>query len=723
MRQLFLEKGSLIVQEVAQPSLDERSVLISVHYSFISSGTEAATISNAQRSVIFSNVPNKIKTVLQSISENGFAGTHALVNSKLKGNLQALGYSCSGRVLAVGKKVTKFRAGDFVACAGAGWANHADVVCVPENLVVAVKDEAFVKYASITTIGSIALQGIRRAELQLGETVCVMGLGLLGQITVQLAKNAGCKVVGVDLLPERMALASDLGADYVFKADSESFEKDMGFLTHHRGVDCTIITAATQSSAIIQTAMEVTRRKGKVVVVGDVGLDLQRNPLYKKEIDLLISCSYGPGRYDTSYEVEGRDYPYDYVRWTENRNMEAIVDLISQKKLSVDKLATQEFYIEDVTKAYELIKSKEVLGVILRYTPKNDVSFVPAIRKPFPEKALSFTPAVGTALRVGFVGAGGFSKVKLLPIVSKVGDVKISAIVDTDITNAKNVCRTYGAAVALTDAHDLFEKDIVDAVVIASPHKFHCDQALEALVHGKAVFLEKPMATTFEQYRRISKFLTDNPKVPFCVDFNRSFAPFIQKIKWELVSRKSPVVIHYRMNAGYIPGDHWTQTDLGAGRVIGEACHIFDLFCFLTGSKPAAVSVESLKPGSSDLFPTDNFSAQISFEDGSICTLLYTALGHSALGKERMEVFYDSKTIVMDDYKVLQGFGISHSFNESTRYPNKGHEVLLQKFFDGLQSEERRMPISIERLNRVAELTLIIDELVCKGGGNKELSY
>lgn len=722
MRQLFLEKGSLIVQEVAQPSLDERSVLVSVHYSFVSSGTEAATISNAQRSMIFSNVPNKIKTVLQSITENGFGGTYGLINSKLKGNLQALGYSCSGRVLAVGKKVTKFRAGDFVACAGAGWANHADVVCVPENLVVAIKDEAHVKSASITTIGSIALQGIRRAELQLGEVVCVMGLGLLGQITVQLAKNAGCKVIGVDLMPERMALALELGADHVFNASAGNFEKDMGFLTHHRGADCTIITAATPSSEIVQQAMEVTRRKGKVVVVGDVGLNLQRNPLYKKEIDFLISCSYGPGRYDTSYEVEGRDYPYDYVRWTENRNMEAIVDLIVQKKLSVDKLATREFYIEDVNKAYELIKNREVLGVILRYTPKNDISFVPAVRKPLQQKALLFNPAVGAKLRVGFVGAGGFSKVKLLPIVSKVTDVKISAIVDTDVANAKNVCRTYGAAIALTDSRDLFEKDLVDAIVIASPHKFHCDQALEALAYGKAVFLEKPMATTFEQYGRLSKFLVENPHVPFCVDYNRSFAPFIQKIKWELVSRKSPAIIHYRMNAGYIAADHWTQTDLGAGRVIGEACHIFDMFCFLTGAKPSAVSVESLKPASDDLFPTDNFSAQISFDDGSICTLLYTALGHSGLGKERMEVFYDSKTIVMDDYKVLQGFGLPHSFNETTRHPDKGHEILLQKFFASLHGQERKMPISVERLNRVAELTLIIDELACKGGGNKEFS-
>lgn len=722
MRQVFLEKGSVIVQDVAQPSLDEKSVLVSVHYSFISSGTEAATISNAQRSMIFSNVPHKIKMVLQSISENGVEGTRGLITSKLKGNLQALGYSCSGRVLAVGKRVTKFRAGDFVACAGAGWANHADVVCVPENLVVAVRDEAFVKNASITTIGSIALQGVRRAEIQLGETVCVMGLGLLGQITVQLAKEAGCKVIGVDLLPARMDLARELGADHVFKADSGTFEKDLSFLTHHRGVDCTIITAATPSSDIVQQAMEVTRRKGKVVVVGDVGLNLQRNPLYKKEIDFLISCSYGPGRYDTSYEVEGKDYPFDYVRWTENRNMEAVVDLIGRKKIAVDKLATQEFHIEEVSKAYELIKNKDVLGVILRYTPKNDLLFVPAVKKPLFDKPLLFKPAQGKKVRVGFVGAGGFSKVKLLPIVSRLKDAKISAIVDTDVTNAKNVSRTYGAAVALTDSRELFERDLADVVFIASPHKFHCDQAMEALSHGKAVFLEKPMATTFDQYARLSKFLSENPTVPFCVDYNRSFAPYIQKIKWELVSRTSPVVIHYRMNVGYIAADHWTQTELGAGRVIGEACHIFDMFCFLTGAKPVAVSVESLKPRSDDLFPTDNFSVQISFHDGSICTLLYTALGHAGLGKERMELFYDSKSIVMDDYKSLQGFGLPHSFNESTHSPDKGHQMLIERFFAGLQEEQRKMPIPVERLNRVAELTLIIDELVCRGGGNREFS-
>jgi predicted dehydrogenase len=721
MRQVFLENGALVVQNVAQPHLDDRSILVSIHYSFISSGTEAATVANAGQSTLFHNLPHKIKAVLQSLAQNGVEGTQALIRSKLKGTLQALGYSCSGKVIAVGKKVTKFRPGDFVACAGAGWANHADVVCIPENLAVAVQDESMVKYASITTIGAIALQGVRRAQVQLGEIVAVVGLGLLGQITVELLKNSGCVVIGIDFLEDRLALAKELGADYVFTS-SEQVQKELEFLTRHKGIDCTIITAATESSEVVQAAMEYTRRKGRVVVVGDVGLNLQRNPLYKKEIDFLISCSYGPGRYDTAYELDGRDYPYDYVRWTENRNMEAIVALIKNKKLSVAKLASQEFHIEDVAQAYDEIKAKRVLGVILKYTPKSDIAFIPAVKMPFKDESITFPElSKKKSIRVGFIGVGGFAQVKLLPIVSKVDGVKISAIVDANVTNAENTSRTYGAAVALVNEIELFEKDIVDAVVIASPHSFHCDQIIAALQHGKAVFVEKPMVTTFDQHEKLSSFLTKNPTAPFCVDYNRSFAPFIQKIKWELVNRKTPVMIRYRMNSGYIPGSHWVQTDMGAGRLIGEACHIFDLFCFLTGSQPVSVSAEAIKPLSDDLFPTDNFSVQINFKDGSLCSLLYTALGHSGLGKEHMEVFYDGKSILMDDYKKLEGFGVSRSFNETMAFQDKGHEFLLNKFFAGLRAEEQAMPISIERLNTVSQLTLIIDKLVCQGGGETHL--
>ena len=721
MRQIFLEKGVLVVQHVAQPHLDERAILVSVHYSFISSGTEAATIANSKQSTLFSNVPQKIKAVLASLAQNGLEGTQAIIKGRLKGTLQVLGYSCSGKVIAVGTKVTKFRPGDFVACAGAGWANHADVVCIPEHLAVAVPQESCLKAASITTIGAIALQGVRRAQVQLGETVCVLGLGLLGQLTVQLLKSAGCTVVGIDLLADRVALAKEFGADHGYDGTTDIL-KEIAFLTHHKGVDCTIITAATPNSDLVQQAMEMTRRKGKVIVVGDVGLSLQRNPLYTKEIDFLISCSYGPGRYDHTYELEGKDYPYDYVRWTENRNMQAIIQLIGSGKLVVDKLISQEFHIEDVDKAYKDIQSKRALGVVLSYLPKQDATFIPAVKKPFDQIA-TFAPAFkdSETIRVGFIGAGGFAQVKLLPVVSKIKGVKITAVTDANVATAENTVRTYGAATALVNETELFEKDLVDAVVIASPHKFHCDQIIEALSSGKAVFVEKPMVTTFEQHNKLATFLKNNPTAPFCVDFNRSFAPFIQKIKKETIHRKTPLMAHYRMNAGYIPASHWIQTEVGAGRVISEACHIFDLFYFLTGSTPVSVSVEALKPGSDNLFPTDNFSAQISFADGSVCTLLYTALGHSALGKERLELFFDSKSIVMDDFKILQGFGVSSTFNESSLTQDKGHEILIKKFFASLRTEKRELPIDLDRLSRVSALTLVIDELVCQGGGEKQL--
>ncbi len=720
MRKVFLEKGTIIVQKVAQPRLDEHSVLVSVHYSFISSGTEAATISDTKNNTLFTNIPQKVKAVLASLSRNGVEGTKGLIKGKLKGTLQALGFSCSGRVIAVGSKVKTLRVGDFVACAGSDFAHHADIVCVPENLVAAVPNHEFLRETSITTLGAIALQAVRRAQLQIGETVCVQGLGLIGQITVQLAKAAGCTVIGVDLIPERVALAKELGADHAFEANDHSLQKNIDFLTYHKGVDCTLITASSSSNDIVQQAMNFTRKKGKVVLVGDVGLKLERDPFYKKEIDFLISCSYGPGRYDPFYEQEGNDYPYSYVRWTEKRNMQAVIDLITKGSLKVDRLISKEFQIDQASKAYDLLKSQNLLGVVLTYGPKNDFEFVPAVKEaPSLKKNLTFVPAKKGSLQVGVVGAGGFAKSQLLPLVSKVPGVKINAVADADITNAENVSRTYGAVQAFGQEQELFEQSSVDVVVIASPHKFHSDQAVQALCAGKAVFMEKPMVTTFDQFKTISTFLKDNPNAPFCVDYNRSFAPFIQKIKWETLNRYSPLVITYRMNAGYVSPEHWMQREVGAGRVIGEACHIIDLFCFLTGSTPRTVSVEALRPARDDLFPTDNFSVQISFDDGSICSLVYTSIGHTALGKERMELFFDSKSIVMDDYLTLRGYGTSHAFSETVAIADKGHNNLITRFFENLKQDEYEAPISISRLNTVAELTLIIDDLVCQGGGEK----
>lgn len=719
MRQLFLERNIVSVKEVCEPLLDDNLVMVSVHYSFISSGTESATISNAAKSVFLTNIPQKITKVLESIATNGIEGTKALIKGRLSGSLQALGYSCSGKVIAVGSKVKNVRAGDFVACAGAGYASHADYVCVPENLVVKVSDETYLKQASITTIGAIALQGIRRAQLQLGETVCVQGLGLLGQITVQLAKRSGCKVIGIDVVEERLAQAQKLGADAVFNATSATLLKDCAFFTNHYGVDCTLITAASSSNALVQQAMEITRKKGKVVIVGDVGLGLERSPFYQKEIDFLISCSYGPGRYDSSYEQQGCDYPYPYVRWTENRNMQAFVELIEKNQIDISLLVSQTITIEQAADAYEQLKSKQSLGIILDYLPKDNQIKEPVISNE--QKNITFKPAISEKLRVGFIGVGGFAKVKLMPIVAKIKHAKIQAIVDSDVANSINVSRLYGCATALVNDHELFDKDLVDVVVIASPHKYHCNQILSALKHGKAVFAEKPMVTDFAQLQQLNDFLQENPSLPLCVDYNRSFAPFVRKIKESIKHRNSPLMVHYRMNAGYIPKEHWVQTEVGGGRIIGEACHIFDLFCFLTDAKPVSVSVESLNTKSENILSNDNIQTQISFSDGSVCSLLYTSLGHTDLGKERMELYFDGKAIVMDDYLTLQGFGLPTSFNQKATAADKGHEYLLQQFFAALKDSAMPMPINKERLSTVAELTLIIDQLACKGGGAQEL--
>lgn len=712
MRQVFIDKSEIAVRTVCEPVLDDNLVMVSVHYSFISSGTESSTVNDAAQSSLLSNLPKKVAKVFDALKAQGIQGTRNLVQAKLAGSVCQLGYSCSGKVIAVGKNIKHIKTGDFVACAGTGYANHADIVCVPENLVV-VCAEKFLQEASITTIGAIALQGIRRTAPQLGEIVCVQGLGLLGQITIQLAKLSGCTVIGIDIVPERLALAREVGADATFCATSETLLKDIAFFTDHRGVDSTLITAASKSNTLIQQAMEITRKKGKVVIVGDIGLGLERSPFYQKEIDLLMSTSYGPGRSDPIYEKEGVDYPYGYVRWTENRNMQAFISLLQSGKLTVSKLISDIIAIEHAPEAYQRLQDKKKLGIILNFTEKNSM--------PKFEKEILFTPARKDSLRIGFIGAGGFAQGMLMPIIAGIKNSSITAIVDPDIVTATNSSRAFTAAHALTNDLDLYKQDLADLVVIASPHKMHCDQIIAALTNNKAVFVEKPMVTTFEQLEKLMPILAKS-SAPLCVDYNRSFAPFIQQIKQQILQRSTPLIIHYRMNAGYIPKEHWIQTDIGAGRIIGEACHIFDLFCFLTDAQPKSISVETLKPRAENLFSTDNFSVQISFSDGSLCTLLYTAIGHSAAGKERMEIYFDGKTIIMDDYKILEGYGLPSAFNQKVDKQDKGHENLIKNFFASVYQPNIQTVMSLERLYTVAHLTLIIDELACQGGGEKLIS-
>jgi predicted dehydrogenase len=714
VKQLFLEKGKVTQVPVPTPPLSNNHILVAVRHSFVSTGTESATLAESKKSLIqksLTNTTEKINKIAGAVKENGIRGTVALI----KGNLNKkheLGYSCSGEVVEVGKDVKNFSVGDFVACAGAGISNHAEYISVPIKLSTKLPNDKFLKQASLTTIGAIALQGIRRANLMLGEKVCIIGLGLIGQITIQLAKLSGCTVYGIDIDDTKLFLAQKFGCDHVYNPLATSVEKAIQFHSEHYGVDTTIITAASQTGYIIQQAMEITRRKGKVILVGDVKIDFDRNPFYQKEIDFLISCSYGPGRYDQNYEKHGKDYPYAYVRWTENRNMKFFSKLIYDKKITIDPLITHEYQFEHADEAYEQLEQKKSTGIILTY-PKQKKPPKLDIATDLSEQPIAYAqPYVvpKDTLTLGIIGAGGFAKTKLLPLISQNKNIKIHTIIDANAANALNVARQYNAFHHHNDFLDIVRNKNIDAVIIATPHAFHTEQAIKCLKSGKAVFVEKPAAVTNEQLTKLQHFLESDKESLYCVDFNRSFSRFIKKIKQTISQRTTPLVAHYRMNAGFIPKDHWIQSSQHGGRAIGEACHIFELFCFLTNAKPIDIKVNSINPIRDDLLRNDNFSASISFDDGSICTLLYTSIGNTTLSKERMELFFDGKSIVMNDYKELRGYGFPKKFDEKTKSPDKGHKTLLTHFINAARGKEH-LPLSTNRIILATKLSLEIDKL------------
>ena len=719
MRQLFLKKGEVFLQEVPVPVLEDNNILVKVYYSFISSGTEISTLNLSEKSIVkkfAENSINNTKKVVENIKENGVLGTLALVKEKMN-FINSLGYSCSGKVLAVGKSIEKFRVGDYVACAGSGFANHADVVSIPENLAVKVIDKSFLKQSSLTTIGAIAMQGIRRADLKLGEKVCILGLGLIGQITVQLAKLSGCQVFGIDLNQKRIELAKKNGADFVFNVNEIDAKKELDFASFHYKMDSTIITAASKSGSVIDLAMDITRRKGRVVLVGDVKLDFNRDVFYSKEIDFLISCSYGPGRYDNSYELYGKDYPYSYVRWTENRNMQLFASLIENGKLDINSLICDEFDLEKIDVAYNYLKENKALGIVLNYNQEKPDS-KKVIKK---DIKISTNKCSNEKINVGFVGVGGFAKIKLLPILSKNKNINICSVIDTNSTSLLNIANLYKAKKIGNDLQKLIEDDDINLIVIATPHKLHFNQTISSLKKRKAVFVEKPAVVSFDQLKFLQNFLNENKNCYYCVDFNRSFAPFNLAIKKELKKCNNPIIIHYRMNSGFIPKEHWIQDNENRGRIIGEACHIFELFCFLTDSKPLSISVHSLSSLEKDILANDNVVISLNMNDGSCCSLIYTAIGNSAVGKERMEIFFDGKSIVMEDYLTLNGFGLPVSFNKKVNFADKGHEDLLFKFVENIKNLKFEVPIPFERIFIATKLSLIADKLAREGGGYEHI--
>jgi predicted dehydrogenase/threonine dehydrogenase-like Zn-dependent dehydrogenase len=625
----------------------------------------------------------------------------------------AVGYSAAGEVVAVGEGITDLATGDLVACAGAGQANHADFVSVKRNLVCRIPAGCPVNVAASTTVGAIALQGVRRAAPQLGERVAVLGLGLIGQITVQLLRAAGCDALGLDLDPARVERARSLGMRDG-AADDDAFKAVVRDRTGGRGADRTLITAATKSAAVVNLAMEVTRAKGTVVVVGDVGLKIEREQFYRKELDLLMSTSYGPGRYDASYEVDGNDYPFGYVRWTLNRNMQAYLDLAASGRIDVQSLIDRVISVEEAPKAYRELADAAgplPLGVLIRY---------PDDTRELPEPADATrvvvrghrTPPQGP-LKYALVGAGAFGTAMLVPQMKKRRDrFVLAAVVSRNAAQGGNFARDNQVPVLTSNLDDVLGDPSIDLVVISTRHHEHAEQVVRAIEARKHVFVEKPLALTWEELARVEGVYRSLEAPPMLmVGFNRRFSPSLTAVKGIVGQRRAPLVVSYRLNAGYIPLDHWVHGAHGGGRNIGEACHMYDVFRFLAGAPATSVSATAIDPGTLPYRRNDNFAATIAYEDGSVATLVYTALGpKSGLGKERIEVFCDGDAYVVDDFKQLtkasDGAVLWHSHDV-----DKGHFEELSRFGDAIASGGAP-PIAFDDLIETSAVALQVEDLL-----------
>lgn len=705
MKQVLIKSGKAELLDIPAPfSVDSKSILVSVEYSCISVGTEMSNVRLSAMPLYKRALkqPENVLKVMQSVKENGLKATISKVKGKLDFGSPS-GYSAAGTVVAIGEEVSEFSVGDWVACAGAGIANHAEIIHVPVNLSVKIPSGLSVVDASTVTLGSIAMQGIRRLNPSLGETIAVVGMGILGIISAQILKANGCQVIGIDPNSKRLDLAKNVGVDHVIHPLDENYLEIIKNLTDGLGVDGVVITAASPSDEIIHQAANATRKKGRIVLVGDVGLNLKRSDFYQKEIDFLISCSYGPGRYDPYYEIEGQDYPLPYVRWTENRNMQSYLTLLAQKKIVIPD---QHIYpAQDVQKAYESLEkaSESPLSVFLKYER-------PELDRRKSTIKLN-TVASSADIKIGIIGGSSFAQSVHFPNLQTFKNCSVHAVMSRTGTNATAIAQQFKASYATTNYDEVLADKGINAVLISTRHNLHGAQVLKALHAGKSVFIEKPLATNHKDYEAIASFMNETKNPPLLMTgFNRRFSPIMQTLKSQLKNRKTPLILNYRMNAGYIPKDHWVQTSEGAGRNIGEACHIYDLFNFLTGSKYIHVSTHSISSQPSHFLKNDNFVTTISYADGSIATLTYTSLGSKECPKERLDAYVDGAAYVMDDYKNLTSYTNKKTDLYNATSVDKGHKAEMKEFIKGL--ETGIWPISLQEQLDATYISLLVEDQI-----------
>jgi predicted dehydrogenase/threonine dehydrogenase-like Zn-dependent dehydrogenase len=650
MKQLLqnMRDGKAVVEEVPVPTPRAGMALVKTEASLVSAGTERMVVEFAEKSLVGKarSRPDLLRQVIDKAKREGLLSTAQAAFDRLDQPM-ALGYSSAGTILELGENMHGFKVGQRVACAGGGYAVHAEYAVVPRNLLTPLPETVDFESAAFTTLGAIAMHGFRLAEPQIGETVAVIGMGLLGLLTGQIAAAAGCKVLGLDIDPKRIALASSLGLQAWLRDQAQDYAQAF---TANRGFDLVIICADTPSNDPVELAGEIARDRARVVATGAVGLDFPRKLYYEKEISFINSRSYGPGRYDASYEEGGKDYPIGYIRWTEGRNFEAVVDLLANDKLQVQPLITHRFPIEQATEAYDVITGKKVepfLGVLLTYE-----SAKPDMRSARVEYRKPTAPRT-SHVALGVLGAGLFANATLLPAIKGNKHIKLVGIASAGGLHAQHAAKKFKFDYAASSDDEIINDPNINTVAILTRHDMHADLAIKALGAGKHVFVEKPLALNGDQLSTINEALTADGCPLMTVGFNRRFAPLARQLAKFLRIRSEALYAHYRVNAGYIPLNHWTHDpEQGGGRIIGEGCHFIDFITFLVGAAPVSVNAVALPDGGK--YREDNVSMTFTFPDGSVGVVDYLANGDKSFPKERVEVFCGGKIAVLDDFRTLE---------------------------------------------------------------------
>ncbi|MDF3130412.1 bi-domain-containing oxidoreductase [Kiritimatiellaeota bacterium B1221] len=698
MKQILqhLGNGETLLAEVPSPGVRSGHLLIRTRKTLISLGTEKMLLDFGKGSMLDKarQQPDKVKQVLQKVKTDGLQTTVQAVRSKLDQPIP-LGYSNVGVVMEVGQGVSGFKVGDRVLSNGP----HAEIICVPQNLCAKIPDGVSDEDAVFTVVSAIGLQGIRLAQPSLGEKFVVTGLGLIGLLTVQLLRAQGCQVLGLDFDTEKCELARSLGATAVDLSTGADPLAAAEVFAQGQGVDGVLITASTKSNDPVHQAAEMCRKRGRIILVGVVGLELQRADFYEKELSFQVSCSYGPGRYDDAYEQQGQDYPLGFVRWTENRNFQAVLNLMADGKLQCAALQSHQYKLDQALEAYSTVGSGRALGILLDFESAEQEATLS-------ERVVNLGEASGegAAVSVAMLGAGNFVGQVLLPALAQQSGVRMRTLVSGAGVTSTHHGKKHGFEQSATDTDAVYSDEQVNTLMVCTRHNAHAHQVLRGLKAGKNVFVEKPLCMSLAELDEIETVVAQTKSSFLMVGFNRRFSPLAVKMKSLLSRESAPISVVYTVNAGAIPGDHWTQDpETGGGRLIGEACHFIDFCRYLTGSEITASEISALTPTPGQ--PKDTFSITLGFANGSIATVHYFANGNKGYAKEGVTAFVGGKILELENYRSLKGWGWKGFSKMKVRGQQKGHLEEMAALVDAVK-EGKSSPVPVKEAFEVMRHTL-----------------